>query len=819
MRYTFPLAFMANTFAVTALLIGLGLAGHQAMAAEVGVVQAATLALLYAFSANARSLILSKTSGVSAYAVMSGRLLLMAPLAAAAYWLSAGVAGAPPLFAIILIARRCIEWIGEVHLSEMERLGEQRIARQYVLLQSALLFGVLAWLIGDFPFPLLGLSLWAAVPLLFSVKFLTGLRREEGNPLRGALRKILPNLGSTAIIGITVYVFRLLILLVTSKEIAGDLFTAFAIGGAIGSIFANALGASIALHEQNSGRPHQPRFLRWTLSFSLLAGVCITAAAIGRLPILELTGKSYFFWQTTGLSMIAGVIMVHAQKIRFRLLQHDTEHDVFGPDVLMNILIFTAVPFAFYLFGQEALSGLYLASALLAYMFYFSARKEKLENMGQQVWPLSVEKTLRMTIAALLLLPLFFQIGQGVFHSESAVYDSGGRVMNLPIPLSALVCYSGIVLLGTYRRAFLSFSYIFMTCVLMIMSAIILTQNFPDQQQAKFLLLIQLLLPMFALVLGQVFEPKDVVNDDAYAKAFFWVLIVVVPVQLFYTWCAGHGYLSPEMGFFSVYQTLEYVPLIFVAAYILALFYLWDTARYNIGLSVLSLCMAVYVVASSSVLSCILFFLGLLVFAWIRMRRRSILPVVLLVLASAISWGYGRHEVSLMQQEAAYRAGKLAEQSAMTGIDQPEEPSAATLMDVRARVASRIQYWDYYLHGVTSGIKSLLLGAGSAPERRHYPSAHNYYLDFVYNFGLIAILPTLFLVGVTIRRMYRMRAEVLASPALLSLSLVVLFLVIIDNAAKVSMRQPYSGVFIFFLWGLLITKLSKLRARSANAAI
>lgn len=803
---------MANTFAVTVLLIVLGLAGHQVMAAEVGVVQAATLALLYAFSANARSLILSKTSGVSAYAVMSGRLLLMAPLAVASYWLSADVAGAEPLFAVILIARRCIEWIGEVHLSEMERLGKQRVAKDYVVLQSFLLFGVLVWIVGDFPLPLVGLSLWAGVPLLFSARFLVGLRSVAGNPLRGSVRKILPNLGSTAIIGITVYVFRVLILLVTTKEVAGDLFTAFAIGGAIGSIFANALGASIALHEQNSGKPHQPLFLRLALTLLLFSGLCLTVMALLQLPILELTKKSFFFWQATGLSMIGGVIMVHAQRTRFRLLQHDAEHDVFGPDVLMNILIFAVVPFSFYLFGLQALSALYLASSLMAYVFYFSAKKEKQENMGGQVWSVTTDRTLRMAIAALLLLPLFLQIGHGVFHSDSAVYDSGGRITDLPIPFSALCCYLGILLLGTYRRAFLSFSYIFMTCVLMIMSAIILTQNIPDQQQAKFLLLIQLLLPMFALVLGQVFEPRDVVNEDIYPKAFFWVLIVTVPLQLIYTWQSGSGYLSPRLGLFSAYQALEYVPLVFVAAYIVALFSLWKLPQYRPGFFVLSICMALYAVASSSILSCLLLCIGTVVFSWQRTQRNAVLPMLLLISVLVGGGAYATYAAHLTTRAASYAAVSIAKDGTA--------PSAnpISLIEMQTRFSERIKYWDFYFNGVTSGIKSLLLGASSAPERNRYPSAHNYYLDFLYNFGLIALLPTLLLIGVTVKRMHGMWHEIKDSPALLSLSLVVPYLVIVDNTVKVSMRQPYSGVFIFFLWGLLITKLSKLRMRAPDAA-
>ena len=87
MKYLFPTAFMANTFAMTILLIATGLAGNSAIAADIGIVQGATLALFYAFSANARSLILSKSSVVSAHSMMIGRLLLLIPLAAVSYWI------------------------------------------------------------------------------------------------------------------------------------------------------------------------------------------------------------------------------------------------------------------------------------------------------------------------------------------------------------------------------------------------------------------------------------------------------------------------------------------------------------------------------------------------------------------------------------------------------------------------------------------------------------------------------------------------------------------------------------------------------------
>jgi hypothetical protein len=831
LRYSFPLAFMANTFAVTVLLIALGLTGNQSMAAEVGVVQAATLALLYAFSANARSLILNKSSGVSAYAVMVGRLLLLVPLAAASYWLSAQVAGVGQALAVILIIRRCIEWLGEVHLSEMERLAQYDVAKHYFGLQSVLLILLLIWLIGGFGFPLLGLFIWAVLPLMFSLGFIWKLLATASSPLSGVVGKMLPNLGSTAIIGVTVYVFRLLILLVAGKENAGDLYTAFAIGGVTGSVFANALGASIALHEQSSGKRYLPSFLRYALNSSLLFGAVIFIGAISRISILASTGKSYFFWETTGLSMIGGVIMVYAQQVRFRLLQHDSEHDVFGPDVLMNILIFALVPFAFYLFGLESMSALYLVSSLMAYLFYTSAKKEKQEIMGKQVYSLRVEQFLRNTIGVLLLLPLFFQLSHGIFNETSVAYDSGGILRDLPIPVSVIACYGGILLLGTYRRAFVSFGYIFLTCVLMMMSSIINTQNLPIQQQAKFILLIQYVLPMFALVLGQVFEPVKIsYSDDSYSKPFFWVLMIVVPVQMVFTWQSGLGYLSPRLGVFSVYQTLQYVPVIFVSAYILALFGLWHSSRYRIGLWILSLCMGVYVAASLSILAGVLFFVGVTTFAVLRLRNnKEKLPLVLLLLAFVLSYTYFQYEKNMVRFKFGYLAGAVAKKMDVPpaipiplappadAVVQtlPSRPSAASKLP--PNLTERFKYWNYYSKGITSSVESLLLGLSSPPDRSRYPSAHNYYLDFIYNFGFLALLPTLLLIGMTTLKIFKRRSELLASPSLLSLSLVVLFLILADNSMKVSLRQPYTGLFTFFLWGILITKLSKLHSQGGHA--
>ena len=70
MSYLFPISFMLNTFSMTALLVALSLVGKSTIAADVGIVQGATLALFYAFSANARNMILNPSFRISARAIL-----------------------------------------------------------------------------------------------------------------------------------------------------------------------------------------------------------------------------------------------------------------------------------------------------------------------------------------------------------------------------------------------------------------------------------------------------------------------------------------------------------------------------------------------------------------------------------------------------------------------------------------------------------------------------------------------------------------------------------------------------------------------------
>jgi len=787
-NFLFPATFMANTFAMTGVMIVLSLAGKSELAADFGIVHGATLALFFSFSGNARSLILNPSSTIPIGAILGARLLLLVPLGALSLLLSTHLAGVDALLAFTLVLRRGVEWIAEVHVSDMEMRRDSRLAARFLSWQAALTAAVLLWLLIDLPLRDLVMGIWATSPLWIRSGQVSA-EKDIKSIVTETWFRLLPHFGSSAVIGVAVYVFRLLILLLAGKTVAGDLYAAFAIGGLFGSMFAQAIGPTVVLHEARESGTMLPTLLKAAKGLSLILGAALWVVAANKPQLLAWTGKSALFWLATGLSLIGSAIMITAWRYRLRILQQHADGDVFGPDVLANILIVASIPYLFYLFGVKALAPLYLISAGLALAFYLSAAKAADFWAGKsRSWATAI----RGVIALLVFFPLFFQLTGTVFRDPAWVFETHGRLMHLPVPIS-VIAFCGIVLLGKYIRAHTSLATIFLTFTLMLTSSVLLTQAQDAQQEAKLILAIQLILPMFALVLGQMYEDEKS-SGLLCARMFLWVLALIVPLQLVATWLRGHPLLSPYLYAFSIYQHLQYVPVMFVAAYLLALYSLWQFHGYRLVLVALGVPMGIYAAASLSVLALVALSVGVLGLAVRerRARRRDGWPWVLLAM--------------IVLSSAAYRPIVTR-----GGLFTSGGPLGTEIM-VPVNVLERVYYWSFYAQGVLRDLQSAVLGHVTPPDRTLYPSAHNYYLDFAYNFGLIALLPMLSLVALTLVKAYRQRRTILGSPALLGLTVVVLFLILVDNSLKVGMRQPYPGIFTFFLWGMLLSRLNLFEA-------
>ena len=404
---------------------------------------------------------------------------------------------------------------------------------------------------------------------------------------------------------------------------------------------------------------------------------------------------------------------------------------------------------------------------------------------------------------------------------------------DLPIPLSVLGCYGGILLLSGYQRAYVSLSTIFFTCILMTLAAMISTHSDPSQQQAKLILLIQFILPMFALILGQLYNHwKMEESSHYYENMFLFVLAIIIPWHLIATFYQGFIILAPSLGIFSIYQCYQYVPQILVSAYLLALFALWQSPKHKLLLLILAPLMTIYVVASMSFVAIAMLlagWLGFTVFQWFSKHEK--LTMIIFLSCAILSYGYIYYAKS--HSEAV--AFKFADSASLEKLRQQKQQQNELLsqqgkewleaqrillkmreneilnkMKIPPNMLIRMFYWHEYTVKIISSPKILLIGNHEIEDRNKYPSAHNYYFDFIYHFGLIALFPFLILLFYTFLMIYRQRHKIYCLPGLTGLCCVTMFLLLIDNFLKVGLRQPYPGIFTFFLWGLLLSKLSHL---------
>ena len=75
----------------------------------------------------------------------------------------------------------------------------------------------------------------------------------------------------------------------------------------------------------------------------------------------------------------------------------------------------------------------------------------------------------------------------------------------------------------------------------------------------------------------------------------------------------GTFYLFPHVYLFSIYQHLQYVPVIFVSAYLMALYGLWQLPRFKKVLLILIPVMGLYAAASVSISALVLLFSGIII--------------------------------------------------------------------------------------------------------------------------------------------------------------------------------------------------------------
>ena len=396
-------------------------------------------------------------------------------------------------------------------------------------------------------------------------------------------------------------------------------------------------------------------------------------------------------------------------------------------------------------------------------------------------------------ISIALLFPLFLQLSGRIYRDISVVINSQGILATLPLPISILGSFSLVFLLpNNLHRTRVGLVMVIATLAVSLAS-VLLGGDTNTFNQRKLLMMGQVLLPLSGLLLGQLLQ-----NDEkSIARAFLLVLSVVVPLQLVSTWFQGGLVLTHYLYAFSIYSHFQYVTLIFVCAFGYCLTSLW--AEYKTLLCVLSLWMSIYAVSSLSFLTIFAYFAlmsSFLIWKFWRFRSgaKTIgIAFILIVATTFASYVYfkkmeGQRILVEGQQSFYYEKFK-------------EVANGKIPTNVQERFAD----WKLFGSGILESKKTFLVGHAQPMPREIRSSPHNFYIDIAYTFGVLGLLPIVALIGYTGYLCWQRRKNL--GESTWWLFVIVAYLVLIDSNFKVTLRQPYPGIFAYFLWGLLLSRL------------
>jgi hypothetical protein len=408
--------------------------------------------------------------------------------------------------------------------------------------------------------------------------------------------------------------------------------------------------------------------------------------------------------------------------------------------------------------------------------------------MGTKTHPVLV-----WLVSAAILFPLFFQLSGGIYRDLDPIYDSRGILWSLPLPISIAACILGIAAharrFGPARPAAIYIAFF----IGLIGVSFAFAGEAPNGRAAKLLYAAQTLLPTTGLVLGLLLGAAR----ETIARAFFWVLALVLPLQLLAGWFQGGLMLTNYLYVFSIYQHIQFVPIVFAAAFAFVTVHLWDSQKASICL--LTAITGIYVLASGAFLAIGLYGGFVLVFFGEAILKRSnghaqgLLAIgagiAAAVFAGSLYYGQVKGDTDRFGNANAY-------------VQKFRDVAEGKLP---GNMAQRVNDWKMYGGWVAQSPRTLLFGHTKPPSREVITSAHNWYLDLVYNFGLLGLLPIAGLIGTTAWKGWQLRNSLPA--AIWCLAGLTAFMILVDSNFKVTLRQPYPGIFTYFLWGLLLAHL------------
>ena len=360
---------LLNSVLVPFLMVLSVIFGNPSFAAEIGVYPGIVLLLTQVFSANARSLLLYNRDNRFYDQVINIRfymgIMIAVILTAYQYFFSYNE-NFIALSILSLIVY--LSWINEINLAIHEKNSSSLVIKLFLII-SILFYALMMFNFILGTDQLLGiLKSYLAFHSLFFIYHINILNFNFKKFIKYFKNQFIEYLAVASsffnIIGVIIWRISLVVLL--GKSVAGLFFASFAIASFPGTLFNNFVGQIVTINEKLKNLIYKISNILFILYIILIFSLII---------INELFFKDYQFFNFINItltSLLGTPFMLRALSSRHEYLSinKNTQKKIFIKDILYGISICPIIVILFYIGGKQALMFSYPISSFFALFYY-----------------------------------------------------------------------------------------------------------------------------------------------------------------------------------------------------------------------------------------------------------------------------------------------------------------------------------------------------------------------------------------------------------------------------------------------------------------
>ncbi len=748
---------LINNFFANFILITFFISGYFVLTAEIGILISLTILICQLFSGNLRSIIIADKNIRLADEMLLKRLILSIPIIIIliSFIFKNQISDISLALSISLVV--ILGWVFELMLTKFE------IKKNIRSLRIHLFFSILFCLLVLF-FGLIKSLFYLKITIYLYVIFLVTLiilllklnitNFKFINQNKYVLTEIFKvNFISSISISLSNFLFRYFLVLFISKETAGILFACFMIGSFPGSLFNQIFGASFINKNVSLKKIIYPLIILSFIFILYLSSKIHFNFYDFKNYLISNTNETIIyltlFFSTIGLNFM--IIALYSRQRRI-FLSHSRDN-YFIIDMFYSLSVILIIPVIYLIFGTDEIfySLGFLLSSILALIFYISPN-------------INLEKDIFYKLFLIIILtPIFF-----IFYDQDLqIYFLNIELLNVTSiensknRLTNILIFLPFILYFIMRK--INNKIVPITFVLTAIFSIISINLFRNEVTIHtHLNLIQLLIPMTFLILGGVIINNKQKNILFFEYSFY----------IFSTYILIFNFLF----FLDINFMRDYIRImsenILQAQDIFVLFF-----SFYAFLKIVNL-------RKNKVVSYI-YILNLLIFCGIKSDLYLIIGLIFLYLFIFI----------VLNKKRIYL------------IFIPTFIFTLFIYSEEIIVFS-YTYMNSYLHYVSYSIQNfnnLFFGFNVSNEMYEQQTSKNFYLDFIYNFGLLGLMPILYLIFYTIKKIKFQKHGYVNNEMIFFI-----FFVLILPFLTLSLGDIFIGSIIYLYWSTLLSSNQQL---------